>query len=219
MQMSESIAKLATALAKAQSEMEFAKKDKANDYFKSKYSDLASCIEVSKEPLSKNGLAVVQTIGEHESGIRVETILMHTSGEWIRGDAVIPLVKKDPQALGSAVTYGRRYSLCAIINLAADDDDGEAAMNRSQPAQTQKQQSQELAILSKHIANVTDAASANTVLRLIGKASNVGIRNAAWAELTAHASTLGVEFDRDNKAFIQDMKDAVPAAGGEDVND
>lgn len=202
MNMSESIAKLTEALAKAQSEMGFAKKDKANAYFCSSYADLASCIEVSREPLSKNGLAIVQTIGEHEQGVKVITLLTHISGEWIKGEAVIPLVKRDPQALGSAVTYGRRYSLCAIINLASDDDDGEAAMNRN--GNTAKATTNnEVAILTKHINNVKDKNSARAVLGMIGKANSAVVKNEAWQLLLNKAATLGLSFDKEKKEFIE----------------
>lgn len=207
MEMSESIAKLTEALTKAQAEMSFAKKDKANDYFKSNYADLASCIEVSREPLSKNGLAIIQTVGEHEQGVKIETLLSHISGEWIKGSALIPMTKRDPQALGSAVTYGRRYSLCAIINLASDDDDGEKAMDRGAAtsnknnSNSNSNSNNDMAMLSKHIANVKDASSAVAVGRIIAKVTNAELKQRAWGSLLSKANTIGLEFNKEMQSF------------------
>lgn len=199
--MSETIGKLTEALAKAQSQMGFAKKDKANDYFKSSYADLASCIEVSREPLSKNGLAVIQTVEEDAQGVCVETLLTHTSGEWIKGKAVIPMTKRDPQALGSAVTYGRRYSLCAIINLASDDDDGEAAMNRD-GSTPKANTNNELAVIKKHVDSVKDVGGANAVFGMVAKATTARVRTDAWTLLINKAANLDLTFDREKKIFI-----------------
>lgn len=144
MNKSETIGALAEALAKAQAEMSFAKKDSENPFFKSKYSDLASCWEACREPLTKNGLAVIQPTSLSEAGVVVETTLAHSSGEWISSCLLMPLAKRDAQAVGSAITYGRRYALSAMVGLVSDDDDGEAAMSRGKnngpaPAQMQGQ--------------------------------------------------------------------------------
>ena len=135
MQKSDSIAALAAALCKAQATMKAAIKDSSNPFFNSKYADLTSIIEASKEPLSDNDLAFVQTTDLAEPAnstfcVTVETVLMHSSGEWIMGKLRMPCPKTDPQSVGSAITYARRYGLQAIIGLPTDDDDGNAA---SQP--------------------------------------------------------------------------------------
>lgn len=136
MNKSESIAALAAALAKAQGQFDHAKKDVKNEFFKSKYADLASVIDAAKKPLSDNGLSVCQVCETTESGdIRLETILMHSSGEFISGSYPIRPVKSDPQAYGSAITYARRYAFSAITGIAADDDDGNVASG-NKPAQT-----------------------------------------------------------------------------------
>ena len=83
--MSPTIGKLAGALSKAQSEIHGAIKDSTNPFFNSHYADLAAVIEASREPLSKNGLAVIQTNELSDSGVVVVTTLVHESGEWIRG--------------------------------------------------------------------------------------------------------------------------------------
>jgi hypothetical protein len=125
---SDSIKELATALAKAQGELMGAKKDTANPFFKSKYADLASIVEALKACFPKYGLAYVQTICTSEDGVGVETILMHASGEWIKGEPFfLPVNKADAQGFGSCATYARRYSLAAISGVAPEDDDGNAA--------------------------------------------------------------------------------------------
>ena len=130
MNQSEQINELSKALCTAQSQMTFAKKDSKNPFFKSSYADLSSVWEACREPLTKNGLAVIQTFdSDHdENTVIVVTTLTHSSGQWINSRLKLPLVKKDPQGLGSAITYGRRYSLAAIVGVIADeDDDGNAA--------------------------------------------------------------------------------------------
>lgn len=141
--MSATIGSLAAALAKAQGEMAAAQKSSDNPYFRSKYADLSECWESCRGPLSKNGLAVIQTTEIKDGdaiGVVVNTTLAHSSGEWIRGTLFMPLAKKDPQAVGSAITYGRRYGLSAMVGIVADDDDGEAAMGRVQGGGPQKPQ-------------------------------------------------------------------------------
>jgi hypothetical protein len=125
---SESIKELAAALSKAQSEMHSAKKDTPNPFLKSKYADLASCWEACREPLTKNGLSVIQTtrITEHGNTVLITT-LAHTSGEWISGEFPLKAGKDDMQSLGSALTYSRRYGLTSIVGLTQEDDDGHAA--------------------------------------------------------------------------------------------
>jgi len=126
---SESIAELAKALNKVQSEHLFALTDKENPFFKSKYADLSSVWSVARDPLIKNGLSVVQTfdVGNNMMPIIVTTLL-HTSGEWIRGSLEMPILKADPQAVGSSITYGRRYALSAMLGICPEDDDGDKGM-------------------------------------------------------------------------------------------
>lgn len=131
MNKSETIGALAAALAKAQGEMGAAIKDAANPFFKSRYADLAAVVDALKKPFASNGLSYVQTTDADETSVYVETLLMHSSGEWISGRLKMPVSKpNDPQALGSAMTYCRRYGLQAIAGIPADDDDGNAAAGK-----------------------------------------------------------------------------------------
>ena len=133
MPQSATIGKLAEALAKAQGALKIAAKDAANPFFKSKYADLASVWEACRDALSKNGLSVAQ----HTDGATVETMvmfttLMHASGEWLTGSYPIKPVKMDPQGIGAAITYARRYSLAAMVGVVSDeDDDAEASVGRA----------------------------------------------------------------------------------------
>lgn len=128
---SETIAALAAALAKAQAVMNGAKKDSQNPHFKSKYADLESVWEAAREPLSSHGLSVVQIPGQVSgSTLKVETMLLHESGEYISGVLEIPITKQDAQGIGSAITYARRYALAAFVGIAPEDDDGEGAVGR-----------------------------------------------------------------------------------------
>lgn len=130
---SEQINELSAALAKAQGEIKGAAKATLNTYFTSKYADLAACVDVAKEPLSKNGLSVMQVVDADEAGnMRLVTYLTHSSGQWMRSIYPIKPVKNDPQGVGSAITYARRYSYCAIVGVVAEneDDDGNAASDK-----------------------------------------------------------------------------------------
>ena len=108
MKSSESIKALAEALCKAQSEMGGAVKDSSNPFFKSSYADLTSVIKAIKESFAKNNLSYTQFPISDEFGVGVVTRLMHTSGEWMENSYTLPLVKRDPQAAGSAIPYTRR---------------------------------------------------------------------------------------------------------------
>lgn len=130
MLMSESVNELAAALAKAQGQMEAAIKDASNPHFKSRYATLAAVWIAIRKALSENQLAVVQC--ERESSkdeVILDTILLHSSGQWISGTGSYPVSRQDAQGRGSALTYARRYSLMAMVGIAPDDDDGNAAVN------------------------------------------------------------------------------------------
>jgi hypothetical protein len=131
MKTSEQIGELAAALAKAQGEMRHAAKDAQNPHLRNRYADLASVLDACREPLARNGLSVVQPAESGDGVVRVTTRLMHASGQWIESELAIPYATgkgtSDAQALGSALTYGRRYGLSAMVGIAADDDDGAGA--------------------------------------------------------------------------------------------
>ena len=133
MNKSESITNLATALAMAQMNLKGAIKDSANPFFKSKYADLSSVVEAIRPAFGQCGLSYVQRIEPSDRDeVRVETILMHASGEWLScGVLNLPVSKADAQGYGSALTYARRYSLAAACGVAPEDDDGNAASGKN----------------------------------------------------------------------------------------
>lgn len=142
MNKSENIAELAGALAKAQGQMRGASKDVENLFFKSKYADLASVVEAIREAFASNGLSYVQCIDPSDKNeVRVETILMHSSGQWIAcGVLSLPVSKADAQGFGSAITYARRYSLSAAAGVAPEDDDGNATAKAAPKKTAPKQE-------------------------------------------------------------------------------
>lgn len=140
MRTSENINELAAALAKAQAKIENAPLNKSNPHFKSKYADLAAIREAVTKPLTDQGLSYVQMTGKDDAGQFVLfTRLMHTSGQWLESVYPLPVSVDKQQAMGSAITYARRYSLAAVCGVAAEeDDDGNAASQRNgAPAQQQ----------------------------------------------------------------------------------
>jgi hypothetical protein len=131
---SESIVKLAGALSKAQGSIKGAKKDSVNPHFKAAYADLESTWEACREPLSKNGLSVIQFPYSRDGRTGIETMLLHDSGEWIRGEIDVRMtLDTNPQVAGSIITYLRRYSLQGAVGIAPADDDANAASPK--PAQ------------------------------------------------------------------------------------
>jgi hypothetical protein len=124
---SENIIDITAALIKLQSKLDFAAKDSINPHFKSKYADLSSVWAACKQLLTDNNLAVVQQLDIMESKNVLITTLIHSSGQWFKSIAPLNPVKNDPQGYGAAITYMRRYSLCAILGVIQDDDDGERA--------------------------------------------------------------------------------------------
>jgi hypothetical protein len=125
---SDSIKELCAALAKAQPQIEGASKDKNNPAFKSKYADLSSVSEAIAAPLANHGLSYVQVSHDRENAAAIETLILHSSGEWMSaGIVAVPVTKHDAHGFGSALTYARRYSLSAAFGVVPEDDDGNAA--------------------------------------------------------------------------------------------
>jgi len=133
MNQSEQINELATALSKAQAEIQPALKDSVNPFFKSKYADLASVWSACKDPLTKNGLSVLQMMDYKDGQLVLLTTLAHASGQWVRSCLPVLSAKQDAQSIGSAITYMRRYSLAALVGVTTDEDDDGNAATYTQP--------------------------------------------------------------------------------------
>ncbi len=124
---SESTTNIVKALLKVQKEVDAVRKDNNNPFFKSKYANIESVLDVVKEPLNKNGIVLLQPVMVENGEAGIATTLLHESGEWLR--SFYPLGNKadTPQAQGSQVTYARRYSLISFLSLEQEDDDGNTA--------------------------------------------------------------------------------------------
>lgn len=127
---------VAAAFVKAKREFGPALKQSLNPHLKNKYANLGACLEAVDEALLNNGIALIQETSEDATGVTVETVFIHESGEVIRGGKLhVPAPKQDPQGFGSALTYARRYSLITSCGIATEDDDGNAASHQQRQPQ------------------------------------------------------------------------------------
>lgn len=124
---------ISAALLKFQGEVDGVGRDSANPHFKNRYASLEAVHHTAVPVLQKLGVFYFQSPGAIVDGnMEMTTRLVHAdSGEWIQGRGDIPLGKRDPQGAGSAQTYAQRYHLMAMLGLPPIDDDGEAAIDRS----------------------------------------------------------------------------------------
>lgn len=132
MKTSEQVNEIFTALSKAQGEFKVALKDAENPFFKSSYADFQSVVDAARPALAKHGLGFIQmTRADDKFPLVLVTRIFHTSGQWIEGEYPVRTVKEDPQSLGAATTYSKRYALQAALGVVAanDDDDAEKAMD------------------------------------------------------------------------------------------
>ena len=136
MKKSEDIKELASALCKAQAEMSGAKKKANNPFFKSKYANLEEIISCAKDALMNNGLSVAQFPVTSDMSAGVTTLLMHSSGQWIEDTLLLKCSKQDPQGMGSAITYARRYAYQSVLGIPSEDDDGNVASKPTKPTYT-----------------------------------------------------------------------------------
>jgi hypothetical protein len=193
MNKSESITNLATALAMAQMNIKGAIKDSNNPFFKSKYADLSSVVEAIRPAFGQCGLSYIQRVEPSDKDeVRVETILLHASGEWLScGVLNLPVSKADAQGYGSALTYARRYSLAAACGVAPEDDDGNAASGKNAP---QKR----LDSLNTHldaIAAVTTQDALKTAYTLAYRAAKEVNDNEAMTAIVAAKNSRKAELE------------------------
>lgn len=169
------LSELYAALAKAQAEIKTAEASRANEFFGSNYADLADCWDACREPLSKNGLCVIQLPMPTTDGkVRLKTILAHESGQSIETECSMIPKDQTPQAIGSALTYLRRYMLCAIVGIAQGgaDDDGQAATgDQSEYERITKEEVEQIVIKAdKLFGERSDAALKKMCDRIFGVA-------------------------------------------------
>lgn len=142
METSAELIEITTALCYFQAALEGASREGLNPHFKSKYVTLDAVWSCIRPHLKPNGLCIAQDVTSQGNTVSVETRLFHVSGQWMKfGPLVMPLGKLDPQSIGSATTYAKRYSLCAALGIVADiDDDANAAQesNKVKPPEQGK---------------------------------------------------------------------------------
>ena len=131
MKTSEQINEIATALSKAQKQMTGATKGANNPFLKSKYSDLSMVIDAISKPFADNELCFIQAVEMNETKVSVTTRIMHSSGQFFESVTELQPVKLDPQSVGSAATYAKRYGLQGLAGVPSVDDDGNSASKQS----------------------------------------------------------------------------------------
>lgn len=141
---SESINEIAEALSKAQGELGSAKTKSNNPFYNRKYANLAEVIITAKEPLFNNGLSICQLPSFEDGMVKVKTILMHKSGQYISSIlSLIPQKRKDkftkkeidyidPQLVGACISFARRYSYASILGIPQEDDDGNSHVKNNE---------------------------------------------------------------------------------------
>jgi hypothetical protein len=161
---------IAAAYIKAKRAFGPALKDKTNPAFRSKYADLGACIDAVEQALLDNGIVFIQETFEDATGVTVETVFLHESGETLRcGKFHVPAAKQDPQGYGSALTYARRYSLTTACGIAPEDDDGNAATEaKTREAKTRADQRANW--LADQQAAIDAAATAGELKRIVAEA-------------------------------------------------
>lgn len=197
MKQSAELDKLAAAMAKAQDAMKPALKDSKANY--GKYADLSSVWDACRESLGNHGLSVLQGLGtEGGADGHLWTMLLHESGQWVLGECPLILGKRDPQGVGAAMTYYRRYGLAAMLGIIQEDDDGQSAMPKKTDAKPSQGQAPAptadmdaaSVILQDWAIKLTDTKTPeelDTVWATVPSAH----KSALFATKSAHKKTLG----------------------------
>jgi len=169
---------IASALVKAQRGFAPALKTSTNPHFRSKYVDLAGCVEAVVDSLNAAGIALIQRTSEDSTGVTVETVFVHESGEMMEcGKLHVPASKQDAQGYGSALTYARRYSLMAAAGIAPEDDDGNAASRTPTPkvsaTKTDLVPPHRMNVIADVAAAVNERMSADDVIGAVAEYSGI----------------------------------------------
>ena len=171
---------IASALVRAQRGFAPALKTSTNPHFRSKYVDLAGCIEAVVDALNAAGIALIQRTSEDNTGVTVETVFVHESGEMLEcGKLHVPASKQDPQGYGSALTYARRYSLMAAAGIAPEDDDGNGARKAKEDEEKAKADAASKTPAPKVSATKTDLVPPNRMNIIADVAAAIGERMSA----------------------------------------
>lgn len=190
MKSSECINELAAALVKAQAEVRNPQFDRVNPAFKSRYASLAAILGSVLPVLSRHGLAVTQTLRSNDAGVECETMLLHTSGQFIADTFALPVAKRDPQGFASASTYARRYALQALVGVTGDEDDdaGAASTPAAPPAAARAKATPDLAERFAQCRGMDDLAKLWKSLSPEQRAAAVDLKEAAKDRFNAMAA-------------------------------
>lgn len=201
MQTSESVVNISKAIVTAQAELDNPKNTAINPYFKSKYAPLNDILNYVKPILQKHGLGVIQDISHDQERIVVSSMLIHTSGEWVKQTGASAKPDKDTaQGAGSAITYLRRYSLSAILNISSEDDnDGNSA---SKP-KTKEEREIAISRLQDAVLSVTTPEKGKDVWAEVDKAhSNGSINDTDLQQFREQLTSLAEQMKGDKDASV-----------------
>jgi hypothetical protein len=222
------LGKFAEALSKAQGAMTVARKDSMNPHFKTRYADLSSVWEACREPLSANGLAVIQRVTASRPGVvTLKTMVIHASGEYIWDKCSFPVAQATPQGYGSALTYLRRYTFSAAVGVAAgdEDDDGGAASTQPRQPEQPKQPSPDVAAqaaaAAEARARVEEERLAQArrarVKRVWDRAQRLGMDLGAfrtWVENTLEVFKESKDWTDEDIGALEERLSALETSGG-----
>ncbi|MBS3903730.1 MAG: ERF family protein [Simkania sp.] len=212
MRTSENINELAKAMAVAQGEMKPAVESAKNTHFKKSYSTINDIIDCTREPLSKNGLSVWQNVTVDQHGVSITTRVAHESGQWMEfGPLSMPLATPTPQSIGSVITYGKRYALCAALGVSTGekDDDAEEAeqpFRAQQAAKSSAKPQEEAKVL------MISAIQANTLESMVRKDDSeylkrllIHFKIPSFRELPADKyESARVAIEKHNRALVEE---------------
>jgi hypothetical protein len=212
---SESIKTLLPALFKAQQQIGVALKSSFNPHLKSKYADLSSVIEACKLPLAEQGIIILQTIGEDTPPcVTVTTALVHVmSGEWIEASLRLRAAKDDPQGIGGAVTYARRFTLQTIAGVCAEDDDGHAASHAPPPPRPPSYRGPDVMVTGATAGTVTaaTAGTSNEVIH-VGRETSFPISTPVLVgPIPAEPPSINTRIVKPSAAGLKERKEAAMA--------
>jgi hypothetical protein len=178
-----------SAFVKAQRGFAPALKTSTNPHFRSRYVDLSGCVEAVVDALNAAGIGLIQRTSEDSTGVTVETVFVHESGEILEcGKLHVPASKQDAQGYGSALTYARRYSLMAACGIAPEDDDGNAASRapKVSPVKTDLVPPNRMNVVADVAAAIGERMEANDVIGAVEEANgltDVEEKTALWGML------------------------------------
>jgi len=178
---------IAPAFIKAKRAFGPALKDKTNPAFRSKYADLGACLDAVESALLDNGIALIQETFDDSTGVTVETVFLHESGESISsGRLYFPATKNDPQGYMSALTYARRGSLMAACGIAPEDDDGNAASRKTEPKVPDS-------VMVDHLAAISASANSEELQKAYSQAYEACKGDQGWQAKVIAAKKARVE--------------------------